>query len=526
VRAVRLSARVCLLVSLFALVLAPLFALLGALGSGLGAETGPAIAALGFEGIARASFGSLRLSLLASVVAVVFGGLAALVVEGTGLYGRGLFRGLALLPLALPPYLLALASIELLGPRSDGGVLGTGVYGWPFCALLLGAVNQPLVFIAVAARLRRVEVARLEAAWLSGGRRAQLLQLGRLLWPSLALGGALVFAASLVAFAAPELLRTEVLTRLVYARFDGFRDLAGALGAAAPLMLFAALVTWPAARLLSEGQGRAPGRGVGLRPLLGSPFTCLAATAAAAVLVLPVLLLPAYALLQASLSAPEAQFGGVWSLARQALDGASGELLTSLGVGLVAGALAALAAALLVVADWRPRGAWSFAALLGLIAVPGPLVGIGLVITWSAAPAWLAGVYDSTWMLVIAQLARGLPMALLLSALLFGSHPRAADEAALLAGRSPLALAGRWRDLVLVGVLIYARSAGEYAASSLVAPPGAAPLSVKLLNLVHFGRSGELSVLSLSLVLTILIPSGVLLGVALGGGVRRSRCPE
>jgi ABC-type Fe3+ transport system permease subunit len=155
----------------------------------------------------------------------------------------------------------------------------------------------------------------------------------------------------------------------------------------------------------------------------------------------------------------------------------------------------------------------SLALLLSLTAIPGPVLGIGLVLFWNRPGAFWRAIYDSAFMGGLAQVASFAPLIIVLGAVLAARHPPAEDEACRLAGATPLALGGRLRSLLAISALAMAWSMGEYGASSLVSAPGYGLLSARLIGLMHFGRNGETAVLSVLLSLSCAIPA-LLLGLA------------
>jgi len=462
----------------------------------------------------RHGWGSLLLGSASAAVALVLGAGYSLLTVSAALPWPRLWRVLGLLPLAVPPYLVALAAIEAFGPRVGATPwLGGAVYSWWLCALVLGAVAMPLVCLPVGLALERLDGDLLAAARLARGRWGEVRILLALLRPSLSFGGTLAFAYSLVGFATPELLRVPVLTQLVYARFSGFRDLPGALSAALPLALVVGLVVWLVARGFESNQVAQVQPVSRVRWRLGGLGKTLAGFFALALLT-PALLFPCGALLGTALASPEVAQQGVLALLRQALAVGAADALatftaasgTALGAYIVA---LVVDRARLDLGIGRP---WFFG-VLGLAAVPAPILGIGLVLLWHHP--LLEAIYDGPGILILAGLGRFLPLAVVLAAAASLRRDRRQDDAARLADRSALWLPGRLTEPLAIAALVYALSAGELGAAALVAPPDGTPLAVTLLNMVHFGRNAELAALSLLLLGIVLVPSALLLGLFL-----------
>jgi iron(III) transport system permease protein len=156
-----------------------------------------------------------------------------------------------------------------------------------------------------------------------------------------------------------------------------------------------------------------------------------------------------------------------------------------------------------MVASSVPRSArtWEWALGLALLAVPGPVVGAGLVAAWGSSA--FEALYDSPAVLVAAALARYLPIATLLvaaaSARVGGDTadaaavavpPLAAFRHAVLPGLAPAAVLG--------GLAVAALAAGEISASLMVVPPGFGTVATRMYNLLHYGASPDVAGLALA----------------------------
>lgn len=448
---------------------------------------------------------SLRLGLATTLVAMLFGGTYAVLVETLRPRFLWLWRILGLLPLAIPSYLVALSAIAIFGPKESptSGLLGESLYSWPCCALILGVCSMSFVAVPLGSTLRRMDSAQLEAALLTRGRWGALLVLLRTCRPALFLGGFLVFAYTLVSFTTPELMRVKVLTELVYARFSSFRDVPGALLAMVPLLLLAFLCSVGIGRMLSKAHFD------GARPSdnfrwTSSPWPRRFAPFLLLLLLTPSLIFPCAVLFDGVWIAPESKNTGIWTLFDRALNE---NAWVTFKLALTAAFIAWGAGLALAVSGLHRviQGKW-----LGLFlvpaSIPGPILGIGLVLFWNRpGEPWLS-LYDSEAMLIFASLGRFLPLGLLLSLMILKRHEKAQEEVAFLGARSPVLLRGHIRDHALTAAIVYALAAGEYSASALVSPPGSTPLAVKIMGFVHFGRTGEVAAMSLVLIGIIFVP--------------------
>jgi ABC-type spermidine/putrescine transport system permease subunit II len=123
--------------------------------------------------------------------------------------------------------------------------------------------------------------------------------------------------------------------------------------------------------------------------------------------------------------------------------------------------------------------------LLALFAVPSTVVGIGLIGAWNR-PGLAGAVYGTPMMLVLADVARFLPVAALVIGASVRQIPMSHEEAAAMSGAGWLRTARRivWPQLRLglaaSWVIAFVLSFGELGASILVAPPGESSLPVRV----------------------------------------------
>ena len=502
----------------------------------------------------------LRSLALAAGVSVVDMALGVLIVSASWRWRRPWLRWLALMLLALPPTIHALAwnavfdraGVRLAGPWVSLWVAAMALLpvGVGLALVSLETVSRPLVEAA------RVHAARLRAAYPPGapGSPPDLRVLWRvvlpLAGPLLAAGSGIIFLLQLMDYSIPSLYGVNVYTLEIFAEFSASYAPARALLLAAPLLALAVL-------LLHGGQawlrGAAQEPSWRLAPWstppefsgngLGRAFV-LAQQAAVAMGVLQV-------------AAPPLVLLGLWvsGAGAWALEGpAAREFGTSLGV---AGAAALLSAPVSALVVWairrRPRWGWLF---FLPAALPAPLVGTGLIALWNQP--WLGAVYPSLALPVLAALARFTPFAalallaqmrrvdplLLEAARIYAARIYAARTNGVRAphsGPAPAAVARLatrvfpphwWRALLRVQLplvwpglgagmcLVFALTLGELGATLLVAPPGQSTLVLRIYNYLHYGASEGVAGLSLALLLATLAAAGLgLLIIRLGARV-------
>lgn len=177
----------------------------------------PIIAELREPGAQEALLRSVELALAVTSVAVPVGVALAWLIERTDLFAtdRAKTRWAALLalPLAMPPYLLAMAW-SLLG-NGRNGLLNRiadhpwiDVYGFGGIVLVLASAAYPFSMLSTIAALRSCDPALEEAARISGaGRTRVLIDVSLpLVLPAIVASGGLIFVFATAAFGVPYLL--------------------------------------------------------------------------------------------------------------------------------------------------------------------------------------------------------------------------------------------------------------------------------------------------------------------------------
>lgn len=151
---------------------------------------------------------TLRTSLGATVLAALWGAVLALLVERTDVPARRLLGVLGALPLAVPPYLLAMATTALWAPRSGLLPLPFPVAGEWGIAWVMGFSFSPYVLVRLRAALSALDPATEEAARASGASawRALWTASQPAIFPALAIGTSLSFVAAAASFGVPALL--------------------------------------------------------------------------------------------------------------------------------------------------------------------------------------------------------------------------------------------------------------------------------------------------------------------------------
>ncbi len=279
--------------ALAAFVVVPIAVLLGR-----SLAEGPAVflEALSSEANRRALANTFVSGAGAAALAALLGAPLGAALARLPLRGSRILDALLVLPIAVPPYVWAMAWIALASPRAGWlnqlaaavgigggtGIAGAGVapldvYGMPGIVWVLGTSLFPLVLLPTRAALQSADPSLEEAARIAGAGPVRAFVTGSLplAWPAAVSGTLLAFLGSISAFGVPYLLgvATErpalvATTRIYQAMALGAdADLRSAIALCALLMALGAAATVAAARLGRAPAAAAGGKGRRVHPL-------------------------------------------------------------------------------------------------------------------------------------------------------------------------------------------------------------------------------------------------------------------
>lgn len=377
-----------------------------------------------------AIWNSVWVAVLATLLATVIGTLAAFLVQRTDVRFKHLLRFLLILPFAIPPLFAAMGWVQLAGPvglvsnlyKSRFGVHSVpwNIYGAAGIIFVLGITKYPFVFITVAGALQRMDSSLEEAARTSGAKtfaimRNVTLPLAR---PAIIGGALLAFVSCIDNFGIPAVLglrvQFQVLTTRIYEALS-IPDLPLATAMSMLLVILAALAIW----VLGKFEGRAGEyaiiSGKSIRPTIielgkARPWVTLALF----LVVIVIVVLPLFALLVTSvqpyygapLTLDKLTWNNYTSVWRNA--GAQRGIRNSLLLAPLAATILVFITALLsyLHVKARTRGAAALDAI-GMVpfALPGSVIGIGMILAWSNPPVGPV-LYGTIWILLVAYLMR------------------------------------------------------------------------------------------------------------------------
>jgi iron(III) transport system permease protein len=421
---------------------------------------------------------------------------------------RRWWRILLAVPLLLPAYVTGLGWLSLGGRTGLLSVaLGFDPLGWlhglPGAVVILGLAYYPIPMFAAEAALHGVERRLEEAALLVAGPWRTFWSIrARLAAPAIIAAVTIVFVLTIAEFAVPGLLGVRVFTTEVFTAFAALYDPSRATRLASPLLAVSVLLVigaavWGRSAILTTS------RGPSAEDALDDPSVpsrVLATSVAVLAVALPIgmLILEAAAVRS-------------WT---NVLDGSSAAILTSVGTAAISASVATIAGAALGYAaarTWARLGATADVLLLALLAVPSTVVGVGLVALFNRAELGL-DLYGTHTMLVVASLARFLPLAALSMGSAMHSIPRSQEEAAVTAGagwfRTTTHIIGPQlaRAAAATWVIVFVLAFGELGASILVVPPGTETLPIRIYTLIANALPAQVAALALLQVVATLLP--------------------
>lgn len=450
-------------------------------------------------------------ALATGLLATAIGAPLGLLLDQPGFRDRAWLRLLLTTPLLLPPHVLAVAWVDLLGQQ---GIVNGFAARWalpphPFplysaagVALVqaLSLYPIPLWFLWNAAR--QIDPALPEAARNLGAKPlARLRLLLPMLLPSMISSALVVFVLSLLSFSIPSLLQTPVFTVEIFTSFNSFLDQRQAAVTALPLcftgiaaMALAVRLYRPSRPIAAHRRLRTRYAGAHRAHLSWSAITIVALLATA---------LPLLALAWRSL--PPSTLLAAWHTG-------AGEIGTSL---LLATVSATLMIALALPLAWATSPGNARLILLPCALAwlsSGPVFGVGLIQLWNH-PGLQGWVYDHFPILVLAASGRNFIFAWLGCRLALTWLPAETVEAARNLGASnrqtllAIVLPLLRRPLLAVWACLAILIMGEVETSVLVAPPGWVPVSLRIFTLMHYGPAAAVSALAL---LQALVTAGLL----------------
>ncbi len=461
-----------------------------------------------------------------ALLATAIGAPLGLLLARADLPLKRMLRILLVIPLVVPPYVLALSWILVTGSTGflasliGGSFLSAWTYSLTGAILVLGTCLYPLSMLATEAAARRVNGRLEEAALLVASPRRVLWRITLpLIAPTVAAAALIIFVLALAEFGVPGLLRVRVFTTEVFIAFSALYDFGAGVALAVPL-LAVALIVGIIAKLITGERLLAARRNLhpGLILRLGRWR--------AVVLGLLAIILTVTVILPLVTLAVEA---GKPERITSALRSSGDAIHNSLSLAAIGATLIVVLAAFLGYA--RARSGARLRGLVDLLfitifAVPSTVVGVGLIGLWNRS-GLLGAIYTSQAIIVVAYLARFVPIAALMLAASVRQIPVSVEEAAEVGGASwwrtftRIVLPQMRAGLISAWVVSFIFCFGELGATLLVAPPGESTLPVRVYTIIANTPSSEVAALALLQASVVLVPL-VILGLFLRGNATKA----
>jgi ABC-type Fe3+ transport system permease subunit/DNA-binding beta-propeller fold protein YncE len=478
---------------------------------------------------------SLLVAGSATTLAVTFGLVAALWLATLEARWRNVFLALAIVALAMPPFLVTNCWISLLG---ETGVLRSWlpfrIYSLGGTIWILALLLWPITLLATLAAWRSLEAAQFECEPAVTG----FALLRWLLLPvakgELALAAVLTFVLALNNFAVPAILQTKVLPDELWVQFnttffqksDGNFDFGRMMQLSLPQVIAPVLLLawaarrgarWP--RVLGSVSARV------VRRQLGG-MECWSAGVVAVLLVVLSVGFPLGQIVVAKRT---------WAELAGAMEASAGAIWNSFWFAALAATVVVVIAIPLILrsaphpiplpirwgeGDRRSReGAicrrflTTAATTMGWLPffIPGVLIGIALIKIFNRPPV-LVMFYQSVGICLLALVIRYFALALTAARHAVASVDSDLTDAAKLEGAS------RWQmvrfvvwpqiapQMCAAWYVVYLLCLWDVESIVLVQPPGGETLALKIFNLLHYGYAAQVSALCLILLVLAIAP--------------------
>ena len=450
---------------------------------------------------------SLSVAVSATLIALAIGLPTAIALAAKDLPLRRPFYLLVLIPLLIPPYVMAGAWIHLLSPTGLVNCMLAGLFGSAVklsifsqagCAWCLGISHFPIIAIILAAGLLNIDRNLQDIARLTTGRWGTFWHstLPQIL-PHLAASICLVMIFVLGRYGVPSLLGINTYPVEIFAQFSAFYDENAAIATALPLMVLVVILILLQRYLMLNRSY------VSITPSSESenPIALGRSKYYAAAFLL-ILFVVITALPFASVASYTKSFTNLCSALVQFRNSIVTTSILSLSAAIISTAIAlpigfhlahrgSRLSRLLDVICWLP------------IAIPGTILGLGLI-KMSSWASVLRNMDSFGFLLLLAYIGMFSAFAIRIFKVTYEqADPNIEDAAAIDCRRwhqrffhidFPLHVGPIAASMIIVFVLV----AGELNATVLMVPPGKETLAVTIDNLLHYGANVKASVLCLT----------------------------
>lgn len=465
---------------------------------------------------------STLLAASSAILGTLLGAPLGLLLARARLPAKRLLRIALVIPLIIPPYVLALAwilftgSTGLLARATGRDFLSGWTYSFAGAVAVLSLAYYPLSMLATEAAARRVDGHLEEGALLVANTRRVLWRITMpLIAPMIAAAALIIFVLGLSEFGVPSLLRVRVYTTEVFTAFAALYDFGAATALVVPLLVVTVIVAVTIKLIIGE-------RFISVRRSIHPALPLALGRCRVFAFGGTIVVLTASVVLPLMALAYEA---GSVQRVTSTLKGSRDAIINSLSLAAIAATLIIALASFLGYWRGRARTRWRGVfdlVLLVIFAVPSSVLGVGLIGLWNRSGPF-GEIYTSQAMIVIAYIARFVTVAALILAASVRQIPETFEEAAEVAGGSWLRTLAQIvlpniRPAVVAAWLVsFILAVGELGTTILVAPPGESTLPVRIYTLIANTPSSEVAALALMELGIILVPLTVLAFLTRGG---------
>lgn len=496
-------------------------------------QLGQAISA---GGLARSAWHSLTISTAVTVLATAVGSALAWLVARTDVPGRARLRWALLAPFAIPPFVFAMAWLQLFGRvgwinrlAAEGlGVSGPlwDVHGPDGIVFVLVLTLYPLAYATVLGALDRFDPSLEETARVAGAGLGRTLRTVTLpvLRPAVLSAAALVFIAAMSNFGVPavlgfpegySVLTTRIFDLIARSAQPGSLNQAAALALVLGVLALSALVPYQVA--VGRLQRQLPHRGAADVPLsLGGARRPLAAMAWGVVVVGGLAPLAAITLGAVTEVLGLAPLPGNLTLAhfQRVLEDATTlrAVRNSLVLALLAASAVSLVGAMVAYLATRTRlpgrRLLDWAATFPY-ALPGTVVAVAVLFGFLRPVGGLA-LFDTLWLILVAYLAHYLAYGVRAAGAALALIDPQLEEASRVAGASRAAtfwriVAPLVRPSLFAGFfLVLVPTLRELTISALLWSPGNETIGIVVFNLQSAGEAQAAAAVAVVMLITVL----------------------
>ncbi len=463
---------------------------------------------------------SMTLSTLVTVLSVAFGLPLGVLFGKTDFPFRRFFAGVFIIPLLIPPYILAVSWADVLGNSGFiaqvfgidlAEILTQLLFGLPGTTFILFSIFLPVPMLLTMVFLRTVnprleEAGLLVASWPGVLRRITI----PLVTPGVMLSAILVFLLSFGEFSVPNFLRFAVFPVESFTQFSAFYNFKSATAIASPLVFVTLFLLLAETFFLHD-------KTYLIRPSPNlSPHSPIKLSRLRWLLLLIVstvsfllVILPFASLLFQSLNVEiylDALKSSGGSLLRSIFYAAVGATLLTV-MGFIVGYIIQRKA----LRGWRAIDSIT----LFVFALPSTVVGIGLIGLWNTSET--SFIYGTPMIIIFGYVAKYTALTSRIQVAQLGQISYSMEEAAQSVGASwfstmttivaPLA----WRGLAISWLVGYVFCLRDTGITMLVYPPGYETLPVRIFTQMANGTPELIAALCVIMIVATLLPVGVVM---------------